>query len=52
MYYALTVREELAGLAGKDCDPVILNVCFSELDDMELLKNPARAETHAYSDLA
>lgn len=37
-YYTLTVREGLAELVGKDYDMVILNVCFSETDGMELLK--------------
>lgn len=37
-YYTLTVREGLAELTGKDYDLVILNVCFPEMDGMELLK--------------
>lgn len=37
-YYTLTVREGLVELAGKDYDLVILNVCFPEMDGMELLK--------------
>ena len=37
-YYTLTVREGLAELASKEYDLVILNVCFPEMDDMEVLK--------------
>ena len=41
-YYTLTVREGLAELASKEYDLVILNVCFPEMDDMEVLKTPRR----------
>lgn len=37
-YYTLTVWEGLAELASKEYDLVILNVCFPEMDDMEVLK--------------
>lgn len=32
------MKKNTAGLAGKDYDLVILNVCFPEMDGMELLK--------------
>ena len=37
-YYTLTVQEGLTALATRDYEVVILNVCFPEIDGMELLR--------------
>lgn len=37
-YYTLTVQEGLSALARQDYEVVILNICFPEIDGMELLR--------------